>query len=500
MTVNERVLRLESCTPRSDVSELISAAEIPSASDEHQGAYRRGQVLRDKYELLRPLDSGGMGVVWVARDHVLNVEVALKLIERPVAERQEFTRRALSEARLAAKLAHPAVCRAMDFGLSESGDPFVVSELLTGESLEDRIEREGSMHAVESVQMLLPILDALASAHELGIVHRDVKPANIFLAKQWSQGVQPKLLDFGIARWVDESEAGFVGICGTPYYMSPEQARASDDIDGRSDIWNFCATLYETITGVPPFDGETTHDVILALQSVDPLPITSFGSGDDELSSLIARGMQRDRAERWATANELAVALARWLLSRGAETDGSGHSLRARLGESHAGQAESRSVSPVALSSSDVRPGPRPEQMRRFWMGMVAGALVVLPLSFFQVLRAAHGNEAAPRDGLHAAPATPPISPERLPTAVQTEAPTPEVEPAPAELATEPPSFAVATPSTPRVRASQSGADPRAPVLPVSTSTPRWEPKPTTSAPRDEKKSKTNALGYDFGF
>jgi serine/threonine-protein kinase len=496
------------------VSDLTLAAEILPESEEHegerQGAYRRGQVLRDKYELLRPLDAGGMGVVWVARDNVLNVEVALKLIERPIAERQEFTRRALSEARLAAKLAHPAVCRSMDFGLSESGDPFVVSELLTGETLENRIEREGSMPPIEAVQMLLPILDALASAHELGIVHRDVKPANIFLAKQWSQCVQPKLLDFGIARWVDEGDGEFVGICGTPYYMSPEQARASDDIDGRSDIWNFCATLYETITGVPPFDGETTHDVIIALQSVDPLPITSFGSGDEELSELIARGMRRERSERFATANELGGALAHWLLARGVETDVSGHALRARLGDSQAGPPpDSRSLSPVALAASDpvrrahtpsISHGPRPDQTKRFWLGMVAGALVVLPLSFFQVLRAAHGNEQAPRAAAQGEPATPSIAAEQLAATVQTAVPAAVVELGPveptseAQLALEPDSR-----PAPRERPAPRANQTPAPVPQAATSTPRPEPKQSTNALRSEKQSKKNALDYDFG-
>jgi serine/threonine protein kinase len=365
------------------------------------------------------------------------------------------------------------------------------------------------MPPLEAVQMRRPILDALASAHELGIVHRDVKPANIFLAKQWSQCVQPKLLDFGIARWVDEGDGEFVGICGTPYYMSPEQARASDDIDGRSDIWNFCATLYETITGVPPFDGETTHDVIIALQSVDPLPITSFGSGDEELSDLIARGMRRDRTERWANAHELAGALAHWLLARGVETDVSGHALRARLGDSHSGSPDSRSLSPVALSPSDpvrrahtpsVSQGPRPDQTKRFWMGMVAGALVVLPLSFFQVLRAAHGKQEAPHAAAQSQPATPSIAAEQLAATVQTGAPTTVVELAPVELTNEPPVALESAAQPPLMkRAAPRANQALPPVPPTASSTPRSEPKHSTSALRSEKQSKKNALDYDFG-
>lgn len=492
------------------MSSNFSFADATPDKPERTPDYVRGQVLRGKYELLRPLDSGGMGVVWVARDRVLNVEVALKLIERPASERPEFTRRALSEARLAAKLAHPAVCRAVDFGVSERGDPFVVSELLTGETLEERIVRAGSMEPVEAVQMLLPILDALRAAHELGIVHRDVKPGNIFLAKQWSQGIQPKLLDFGIARWVDEGAAASDGICGTPCYMSPEQASGAD-VDARSDLWNFCATLYELVTGVPPFDGDSRTGVIAAVQCVDPPPITHFHAGDDELAAIIARGMHRDREERWSCAEELTTALSRWLLARGVETDGSGRSLRARLGEAQSAAA----ITPAAPSSlapgvSDVKvasPSTAPRlPQARFWLGMLAGAALVFPLTTFQVLRAANEAEAASPEPqtaalpIAAAPPQPSVTPgepvvaslaltqlaSTQVTPITTESKVAKNEPSPP-----PKSQAGAPPPPPRTAASGSAAPVASPAAPSAPPVVRSE-KPA--------KRPSNALGYDFGF
>jgi serine/threonine protein kinase len=487
-------------------TEAVVPTELSDPPD-----YVRGQVLRGKYELLRRLDSGGMGVVWIARDRVLNVEVALKLIQRAASEREEFTRRALSEARLAAKLAHPAVCRAMDFGLSERGDPFVVSELLTGESLEERITRAGSMPPVEAVQMLLPILDALRAAHELGIVHRDVKPGNVFLAKQLDQAIQPKLLDFGIARWLDEGGGASEGICGTPCYMSPEQARGGGDVDARSDIWNFCATLYELCTGVPPFDGETGADVIAAVQSVDPPPITIYRTGDDELAAIIARGMRRNRDERWASAEELNVALSRWLLAHGAETDGSGRSLRARLGEPVENAIAPMSLSPATLPVTGSTPTPAELQAasKRFWLGVLAGAALVLPLTSFQVLRAqteasSIGAERASSlpaiaDGTKTsvAAAVPPREEQLTLTTLASTEVSPRVEavvsqpePAPAETRARGPQIAVTTPA-PAPSASAKPAAAQQPAAPARTPAPRAEPRPKRAA---------NALGYDFGF
>src|SRR5262249_7007231 len=158
-----------------------------------------GDVIVEKYELLRVLGEGGMGAVWLAKNLTLEVEVALKLIRREVAT-LEASERLLQEARAAARLGHPSIVRVFDFGVTELDDPFIVMELLRGESLATFIDRRGRIPATESVQLLLPVASALCAAHAKGIVHRDLKPDNIILTTDDSGATIPKVVDFGIAK------------------------------------------------------------------------------------------------------------------------------------------------------------------------------------------------------------------------------------------------------------------------------------------------------------
>ncbi len=291
-----------------------------------------GRVLCGKYRLVRPIGEGGMGVVWVAHNQVLDVAVAVKLSRQghgPQSTRA--VQRALSEARLAAQLIDPAVCRVVDFGMTEDGEPFVVTELLDGQNLADALARKKRLSPVRAVQTILPILDALTAAHERGIVHRDVKPANIFLARGVGDRVQPKLLDFGIARLMSARDNEPNGSAlGTPCYMSPEQARAAD-VDFRSDIWSLCVTLYELVAGVVPFLGHDYDTTIAEIQNAGPRPLTAHASGDVQLSRIVLRGLEKEPSLRWSSANQLALELAAWLISHGEHEDASGKLLRARL-------------------------------------------------------------------------------------------------------------------------------------------------------------------------
>jgi len=191
----------------------------------------------DKYELVRPYGEGGSGTVWVAHDMVLDINVAIKLINLDDSdeEARAQTQRLLDEARAAARLGHASIVRVHDFGQTDFGDPFIAMELLDGEDLADLLERQTNMPAIEAVQLLLPIAHALAAAHEKNIVHRDVKPENIFLSKA-EVGVTPKLLDFGIARRVDRPRRLTLegSLLGTPDYMSPSRHAVSPP--GRSPI------------------------------------------------------------------------------------------------------------------------------------------------------------------------------------------------------------------------------------------------------------------------
>jgi eukaryotic-like serine/threonine-protein kinase len=211
--------------------------ELASASHRE---HRPGDVIAGRYVLERKLGEGGMGFVWVARSVALDVDVALKML-RPEIAGAEAVERMAREARTAAQLGHPAMVRVLDFGRSEQGEPFLVMELLHGEELHKLLLRERRLTAERAAALLLPIIDGLGTAHEKGIVHRDIKPANIFIAADGQGRIQPKVLDFGIAKLdrthVDTRLTQIGAVLGSPQYLSPEQAECLEDVDKRSDIW-----------------------------------------------------------------------------------------------------------------------------------------------------------------------------------------------------------------------------------------------------------------------
>ncbi len=341
---------------------------LPPAAD---SGYASGQVLADRYELTHVIGQGGTADVWVARDSVLDIDVAAKIV---LPSRDDLSsglrERTIQEARLCAQLTDPAVCRVLDFGFTLRGDPFVVSELLRGETLDDRLIRESSLGAIDAVRLLLPVLDALEAAHKRGIVHRDVKPANVFLSSADGR-LQPKLLDFGIAcsRNVTSRMTMDGTICGTPCYMSPEQARGSSDIDFRSDLWSFCVMLYETVTGTAPFLNDNANATLFAIANQDAPSLRSFGC-DELLARIVERGMQKDPGARWPSAAELADALARWLVGQGLESDVVGTSLQRRF------LARNASTAPVAFDvaadGSTERSSTFVPHRRQRWAGTVA--------------------------------------------------------------------------------------------------------------------------------
>jgi serine/threonine-protein kinase len=289
-----------------------------------------GEIVADKYQLVRKLGQGGMGAVWMARNLALDVQVAIKLIRADV-DSQSAAERLLNEARAAARLKHPGIVRIFDFGRTLHDDPFIVMELLTGENLGELLEREAELSAIFTVQMLLPIADALARAHANGIVHRDIKPENFFLAETDGR-LQPKVLDFGIAK-VDQAARGKITqagtILGSPDYMSPEQARGDEDIDHRSDLWAFCIVLYECIAGQVPFEDENYNALLRKIIEDSPLPLTEGGALDARLWEVIEKGLQKKRDDRFLDMRELGTALAEWLMDAGITEDICGQSLRA---------------------------------------------------------------------------------------------------------------------------------------------------------------------------
>jgi serine/threonine protein kinase len=296
--------------------------------------YAPGILISQKYELIRMLGEGGMGAVWVARNIALDAHVGLKLIRAEVSRNVPGIQgRLLQEARAAASLGHPAIIRVFDFGTTERGDPFIAMELLHGENLAELLQRRGKLSAVRAVQTLLPIVDALASAHATGIVHRDLKPDNIFISREAGGRLQPKVLDFGIAkleRTVSPILTREGTVLGSPAYMSPEQARGTADVDARSDLWSICIVLYQLMTGALPFVADNNNALLWSIVEKPPVPFTELGVSEPELWSVVGRGLEKKREARWQDMFELGKALAEWLLSRGVEEDICNASLRGR--------------------------------------------------------------------------------------------------------------------------------------------------------------------------
>jgi serine/threonine-protein kinase len=295
--------------------------------------YGPGAIIGEKYRLIRIIGRGGMGAVWVAHNTALDVEVAIKLMRRDRAT-PEAAARFTNEARAAARLGHPSIVRVFDFGETSRGDPFIVMELLHGESFGALLARKKKLSPTVAVQTLLPVGHALAAAHAKGIVHRDLKPDNILLAKDESGVVTPKVVDFGIAKLVTadvERHFTIAGeVLGSPDYMSPEQARGEEDIDHRSDIWTFTVLLYEAITGKRPFDGSNYNALLAAIIASRPVPITELGVNDPALWTILEKGLAKERDARWQAVREYGMELARWAIDRGVEHDLVGTSLSAQ--------------------------------------------------------------------------------------------------------------------------------------------------------------------------
>ncbi len=324
-----------------------------------------------KYRLDTKLGEGGMGSVWRAFNLQLEAPVAIKLLR---AELDDALRERLRlEARAAAKLVHPHIVRIFDVDESEEGEPFIVMELLDGESLRTVIDR-GALPAASALQLLLPVAEALSLAHSRGVVHRDFKPDNVFLSHV-GESLEPKLLDFGIAKVTSTAAAGGPSITssgvllGSPEYMSPEQALGNSDVDHRSDVWSFCAVLYEAVCGQSPFEAESTQETLRSVVHDDPIPLELLSDAEPALAALIARGLAKNRAERPQSIFELGQELARWLIEQGVLEDVTGARLDYKwLGCSGRGSLSTgsrRSCEPLAYHDhatfvSVVRPGPLP--------------------------------------------------------------------------------------------------------------------------------------------
>lgn len=260
-----------------------------------------------RYQVRGRIGRGTMGIVYRGYDPVLAREIALKTVDLSPAldasERERFLQRFFQEARIAAKLLHPGIVVTHDAATDgKTSVPFIAMELVMGGSLSERMEREGTLFWPEASRLVVLLALALDYAHREGVVHRDVKPANVLLTTDG----KPKIADFGIAKLQDAHLTKTGDVIGTPYYMSPEQLEA-DEIDGRSDLFSLGSLFYALVAGRPPFLGPDLASITRQILHKNPEPLSELVSAVPcELDGVIGRALAKERSERYASGREFA--------------------------------------------------------------------------------------------------------------------------------------------------------------------------------------------------
>ncbi|UQA57343.1 serine/threonine-protein kinase [Polyangium aurulentum] len=283
-----------------------------------------GSIIAGRYRMVDLLGRGAMGEVWRAEHTSLGTPVAIKLIDIELLgsehNKTELVQRFFREAKAAAALRSPHVVQIHDHGY-EGPLPYIAMELLEGETLEQRIERDRVLPPMFVAEIITHVARAMLKAHEAGIVHRDLKPSNVFLVKNDDEEVG-KVLDFGIAKATHSGVLGSSGgvstrtgsVVGTPCYMSPEQALGNKTIDHRADLWAIGVIAYESLCGRRPFDSDALGDLIVQI-CARPLPVpSSVAPVPEGFDAWFAKACARDPNERFQSAKELAESL-RWILA-----------------------------------------------------------------------------------------------------------------------------------------------------------------------------------------
>ncbi len=312
-----------------------------------------GKLLGGRYRVGQKLGEGGMGAVYEGVQEDLSRAVALKILHPHLATDEELRGRFRREARVVARLGHPNVVQISDFQVNDGEPPFLVMERLHGESLRDLLKRFSRLPPERVAYIAVQVLSALEAAHRANVVHRDVKPDNIFLERTSVQADIVKVLDFGVAKLLDDEAAGpkltRAGlVVGTLAYMAPEQA-LGDPIDGRADLHSLAAVMYLALAGRKPFDGPTTATLLQAILNERPPPLVSVrpevGPG---LSAIVDRALEKRPENRFESAAQMARALAP-------------HARATRLDDEPAPTPVMTLRTPTSISAIALQPEPPPK-------------------------------------------------------------------------------------------------------------------------------------------
>jgi len=445
-------------------------------------------VLAGKYRLVSLIGRGGMGSVWKAEHLGLRAPVAVKLIDQSIEMLPEALTRFHREAQAAASLRSPHVVQILDHGVDEASQvPFIVMELMEGESLAARLERVTRLSAPETASIVSQVARALIRAHEAGVVHRDLKPDNIFLVKNEDDEIA-KVLDFGIAK----SKAHAIGsgtatrtgsVLGTPYYMSPEQISGSKEIDFRTDLWALAVIAYEALTGARPYTADTVGGLAIQICTQRPAPPSTYAPVPAGFDAWFDKATALEGSRRYASARELAEDLRRVCGATSGRLTG--------IDASGTRTVSSRSVAPSLDALSNTTPSGAYDfrSRRKTWKLAVAGGAVIVfglvaaswltrPIEAPTVL--APGTTAA--EGKKVEPVAPAAMPVALPSPASAELPPPALA---AEVPRfEPPRVDLTKPA-PRTR----GDDPARNTRPVKASPRAGTAKATSPAPGSSQQS-----------
>ena len=269
-----------------------------------------------QYRVVRQIGKGGMGVVYLAEHSLLGRPAAIKVLLKEYSENEVIVKRFFTEAKVVTAIADPGIVQVFDFGHDVDGSAFIVMELLEGESLQTRLKRSGRLEVYEAIRLMAQIASSLGAAHAKGVIHRDLKPDNIFIVGDpaVSGGERTKILDFGIAKLADPEQGTMKTstgvVMGTPVYMSPEQCRGASTLDHRSDIYALGCMLFTLVCGRPPFHAAGSGDLIVAhIRDLPPRPSSLIPGLIPELEAVILRCLQKHPDARFQTTSELARAL-----------------------------------------------------------------------------------------------------------------------------------------------------------------------------------------------
>jgi eukaryotic-like serine/threonine-protein kinase len=419
-TIKEIVIDVKRCTEcgaRFGVDAAFcpfDGSSLAASTWDRAGDPRAHIKVDDRYEVLEPLGEGGMGTVYKVRHIALDRHFAMKVLRRDLALDADLAARFLQEARATAAIRHPSVVAITDFGEMEDGIPYFVMELLEGETLSTRIRARGPVPPNVAIALAKQIAAGLQASHAANVIHRDLKPDNVFLVgKSVGRAAEAeiRIVDFGAAKIVGGSKLTRPGIVfGTPYYMSPEQA-SGQPVDARADVYSLGILLYEMITGRVPFEADTYMGVLTKHIFETPgRPVPPSGIALGALEDVVMRALQKDPAARFASMAAFAAAL------DGASVAPASHSPR---GAPHGGPGATVRIGSVTTTTDRIEPSVqrsvaaeerRSNQKLLFGVLAVAGVLILAAIGLKLAMSKGHTAESGPAAPLSLPSAVAPVT------------------------------------------------------------------------------------------